>query len=246
MSKAADFHAPKMNPFIIAASIPNESRGGKRRGLRPAWLALAAAFLSGCAGTAVKDTSHTFHTVVIDAGHGGHDSGTRSRWGGAEKHATLEVARDLEPKLRAAGFRTVMTRSSDEFIELNERAHISNRQNNAIFLSIHFNEARSRAIHGTEVYYKSPESRELAQRVLQNMAAVPGASSHGLRLANFRVLRLNEYPAVLVECGYFSNPAEGRRCAMPAYRERLAGAIAEAVVTQRFGARNPAAIVAAR
>ncbi len=246
MSKAANFPALKMISFIVSATIPNEARDSKQRGWRLGLALLAAALLSGCATTSVKDTSRTFQTVVIDAGHGGHDSGTRSRWGGAEKTATLDVARYLDAKLRSAGFRTVMTRSTDEFIELNDRARISNRQNNAVFVSIHFNEAPRRSIRGTEVYYKSGASRELAQRVLRSVAAVPGATSRGLKLANFRVLRLNEFPAVLVECGYLSNPAEGRRCSVPAYRERLAEAIAAALETQRFGAPKPAAIVAAR
>ncbi len=246
MSKTANFHILKMKPSIIAAKIPDASGDSKRSRLALALAMLGAALMSGCAGTQVKDTSHTFHTVVIDAGHGGHDSGTRSRWSGAEKDATLEVARQLDVKLRADGFRTVLTRSRDEFIELNQRARISNRQNNAIFVSIHFNDSPARAIHGTEVYYKSPASHDLARRILASVSAVPGASSRGIRLANFRVLKLNEFPAVLVECGYLSNPAEGRRCSVGSYREKLAGAIADAVQTQRFGPAKPAIAVAAR
>src|SRR5690349_12114308 len=85
--------------------------------------------LAGCA-TGVKNTSRTFQTVVVDAGHGGKDSGMRSRRGGAEKNNTLDVAQRLEPKLRDAGFKTVMTRKGDYFVELNDRAAISNRQHN--------------------------------------------------------------------------------------------------------------------
>jgi N-acetylmuramoyl-L-alanine amidase len=67
-------------------------------------LLLVAALLSGCA-TGVRDTSRTFGTVVIDAGHGGHDSGARARSGLAEKNVALDVAQRLEPKLRAADSR---------------------------------------------------------------------------------------------------------------------------------------------
>src|SRR6187549_3647554 len=82
-----------------------------------ALLAAAVALLTGCETTTrVKDTSRTFKTVVIDAGHGGHDLGTTSRWGGQEKNAALDVARRLEPRLRSAGFKTVMTRNGDYFI----------------------------------------------------------------------------------------------------------------------------------
>ena len=210
------------------------------RGWRCALLALAVAALSGCESAVhVKDTSHTFRTVVIDAGHGGHDLGTRSRWGGAEKNNALDVALRLDPKLRAAGFQTVLTRKGDYFVELNQRARISNHQDNAIFVSIHFNEGSRREARGTETYYKSRPSREVAERIQRAVSSLPGASSRGVKTANFRVLKRNEYPAVLVECGFLSNPAEGCRCAKPAYHELLAEAIAGAVIEQR-GPLTPA------
>ncbi len=207
----------------------NESKPHRR------WLFawLFALVFSGCSSAVhVKDTSHTFRTVVIDAGHGGHNLGTTSRWGGAEKSNTLAVALRLDPKLRAAGFQTVLTRKGDYFVELNERAAISNRQDNAIFVSIHFNEGARRAARGTETYYKSRPSRELAERIQRAVSTLPGASSRGVKTANFRVLKRNEYPAVLVECGFLSNPAEGCRCATSSYQEMLAGAIAGAIIEQ--------------
>ena len=210
----------------------NESK--LHRGWRCALLALALALLSGCSSAVhVKDTSHTFRTVVIDAGHGGYNLGTTSRWGGAEKNNTLAVALRLDPKLRAAGFQTVLTRKGDYFVELNERAAISNRQDNAIFVSIHFNEGSRRTASGAETYYKSRPSRELAGRIQRAVSTLPGASSRGVKTANFRVLKRNEYPAVLVECGFLSNPSEGCRCATPRYQEMLAGAIAGAIIEQR-------------
>ncbi len=201
------------------------------------WRLLALAFaglLSGCE-TLVKDTSRTYRTVVIDAGHGGHDNGATSRWGGREKDAALEVARRLEPKLQAAGFHTVMTRSDDRFIALEQRVSISNRQSNSIFVSIHFNDTRARRIHGMEIYYRSACSRAIAREVLAEIVALPGASSRGVKTANYRVLRRNRYPAVLVECGFLSNRAEATRSATAGYREQLAQAIAAGIVDQRFG-----------
>ena len=85
-------------------------------------------FVAGCAtsniSVAVHDTTSTFDTVVVDAGHGGKDSGV-FKGGIAEKVAALDVAQRLDKKLRAAGFHTVMTRNGDYFVELNERAAIS-------------------------------------------------------------------------------------------------------------------------
>ena len=123
-------------------------------------LALAACVLLTSCGrvqvSASKTRRRTFTTVVVDAGHGGRDNGAFRRYGGAEKTATLDVATRLAGKLRESQFRTVMTRSSDIFVPLDERAAISNRQKNAIFVSIHFNDSRRRGIRGIETYYHSP------------------------------------------------------------------------------------------
>jgi N-acetylmuramoyl-L-alanine amidase len=219
-------------------TMPTISTVLSERKPRYGWRVIAGlllALLTGCAGPRVKDTSHTFRTVVIDAGHGGKDSGARSRRGGMEKTATLAVAKSLEPKLAAAGFHTVMTRRNDQFIPLNRRVAISNRQNNAIFVSVHFNSAGRRAVRGSEVHFKSAVSRELGRRILRKVAALPGFSSRGVKPANFRVLRLNEYPAVLVECGFLTNASEASRCFSPAVQDKLATAIAEGIIEQRGG-----------
>jgi len=218
-------------PAIFGEST---ARGKVRRAALLAAAMFAACFFPGCAG-GVKDTSRTFTGVVLDAGHGGQDNGTTSRYGGREKDATLDVIMRLRPKVQSTGFHTVMTRSDDTFIPLDTRAAISNQQHNVIFVSVHFNDARRSNIRGTEVYYKSPCSAGIARNILNQVAAIPGASSRGIRTANFRVLRKAQYPAVLVECGYFSNPAEGRRCAKGAYREQLAEAIARGISIQRHG-----------
>src|SRR5881398_4258308 len=86
------------------------------------------ALLAACATApkATKNTTKSFSTVVVDAGHGGKDNGAYRRFGGAEKNATLDVAQRLSRKLRASGVHTVMTRNSDVFIPLEERVAIEN------------------------------------------------------------------------------------------------------------------------
>jgi len=202
-------------------------------------LALMAAgivvcLFSSCAG-GVKDTSRTFTGVVLDAGHGGHDSGATTRYAGREKDATLDVVMRLRPKVASAGLRTVLTRGDDTFIPLDRRAAISNRDHNVIFVSVHFNDSPRPGIRGTEVYYNSNCSAEIARNILNQVAAIRGASSRGIHTANFRVLKKAQYPAVLVECGYLSNPVEGRRCGNGAYRELLADAISRGISIQRHG-----------
>ena len=197
-----------------------------------------AGLLAACATgrkTITKDTSKTFKTVVVDAGHGGKDTGAYRRFGGAEKVATLDVAKRLERKLRESQLNTVMTRSSDVFIPLDERVAIENSQKSAIFVSIHFNDSRRRGIHGFETYYRSANSAELANRIQSKLMTIPHSMDRGIHTANFRVLRLAMYPAVLVECGFLSNRREGNEARDAEYRELLADRIAEAIVEQRYG-----------
>ena len=194
--------------------------------------------LSACAVTpkfGVKDTSKSFNTVVVDAGHGGKDTGAYRRYGGAEKYATLDVARRLDRKLRESELKTVMTRSADVFISLDQRVEIENEQKNSVFVSIHFNDSRRRSARGFETYYNSPMSIELAQRIQSKLMTIRRSANGGVHHANFRVLRLANYPAVLVECGYLSNRSEGREARDAEFREVLADKIAEAIIEQRFG-----------
>src|SRR5216117_3213762 len=197
------------------------------------------ALLPACASMrtrAVKDTSKTFKTVVVDAGHGGKDSGAYRRYGPPEKLVTLDVAERLDRKLRESQLKTVMTRSSDVFIPLDERVNIENSQKNAIFVSVHFNDSRRRGIRGFETYYHSGASLDLANRIQQKLMTIPNSANGGIHTANFRVLRNATCPAVLVECGYLSNRNEGNKARDWEYRELLADRIAEAIVEQRYGA----------
>jgi len=200
-------------------------------------IGLAASFAAcSTVGTrGVKNTSKTFTTVVVDAGHGGKDSGAYRRSGPPEKMATLDVAQRLERKLRESQIKTVMTRDSDVFIPLNDRVATENAQKNAIFVSIHFNDSRRRGIRGFETYYHSGASFDLANQIQAKMMTIPKSANGGVHTANFRVLRLASCPAVLVECGYLSNRSEGNRARDWEYRELLADRIAEAIVEQRFG-----------
>ncbi|MEP6602777.1 MAG: N-acetylmuramoyl-L-alanine amidase [Spartobacteria bacterium] len=207
---------------------------------RASLLALVFVF-NGCASrpfgsVKVKDTSKTFNTVIVDAGHGGKDSGAFRRFGGAEKNATLDVAKRVDEKLRESQLKTIMTRDSDIFIPLDDRVSILNKQKNAIFVSIHFNDSSRRGIRGFETYYNGKASRPIAERIQSKLLTLPKAANRGVKTANFRVLRLAEFPAVLVECGFLSNRREGGDARNPAGRDKLADKIAEAIVEQRFGA----------
>jgi N-acetylmuramoyl-L-alanine amidase len=204
-----------------------------------AFILALVALLSACSifpkRAATKNTLKSFKTVVVDAGHGGKDSGAYRRYGPPEKIATLDVANRLERKLRESELKTVMTRSSDIFVSLDERVAIENSKKNSVFVSIHFNDSRRRGIHGFETYYHSPEARELAERIQTKLLTIRRSANRGVHFANFRVLRLATYPAVLVECGFLSNRREGSGARDSEFRELLADKIAEAIVETRYG-----------
>ena len=194
--------------------------------------------LAGCAvvpTTGVKNTSKTFTTVVVDAGHGGKDSGAYRRHGPPEKMVALDVAQRLDRKLRESQLKTVMTRSTDVFIPLDQRVVIENSQKNAVFVSIHFNDSRRSGVRGFETYYHSGASFDLANRIQAKLMTIPRSANRGVHTANFRVLRYATYPAVLVECGFLSNRSDGNQAGDWEYRELLADRIAEAIVEQRYG-----------
>ncbi|HEY4273087.1 MAG TPA: N-acetylmuramoyl-L-alanine amidase [Candidatus Udaeobacter sp.] len=194
---------------------------------------LAACSTVGTLG--VKNTSKTFTTVVVDPGHGGKDSGAYRRYGPPEKTVALDVAQRLQRKLRESQLKTVMTRDSDVFIPLNGRVAMENKQKNAVFVSIHFNDSRKRKTRGFETYYHSGASLDLANEIQQKLMTIPNSANGGIHTANFRVLRFANCPAVLVECGYLSNRNEGNQARDWEYRELLADRIAEAIVEQRYG-----------
>jgi N-acetylmuramoyl-L-alanine amidase len=209
-------------------------------------LPLAATFLLGGCATVATNTSHTFNTVVVDAGHGGKDSGASRRHAPPEKVVALDVALRVERKLREAQLKTVLTRTNDTFIPLDSRVAMGNDQKNSIFVSIHFNDSRRRGVEGVETYYHSPYAYDLAAAIERSLCTLPGAVNRGVHTARFRVLRNAQYPSVLVECGYLSNRSEARDAADAGYRERLADKIAEAIVDYRYGAgvfrRQPAVL----
>jgi len=174
-----------------------------------------------------------FKTVIIDAGHGGKDSGAVSRHTGQkEKDLTLDMVKRIQSEL-GGGYKTVLMRSDDTFVDLDDRVKRANRYGDAILISMHFNSGPSH-VRGPETYYWRVDSHGLAVRFQQAMENVsPGESANrGLVRRRLRLTRNPEIPCVLLEGGYLSNAAESRTISDPAYRQKLAKAIAQAIKTQ--------------
>lgn len=191
-----------------------------------------ALIVSGTPGIAAETVR--FSTVVIDAGHGGKDGG--SVWNGLiEKKLCLDVAKRVETGLKSKGLRTVMTRRSDTFVELDQRARIANRVPSSVFVSIHFNGSRKTIVSGGEAYYRSPRGKLLASAISRFIKSRVTGGTRGIFHGNYKVLRETQMPAVLVECGYLSNKREALRCADPAHRQKIADAIVSGILAVRRG-----------
>lgn len=172
-----------------------------------------------------------FRTVVIDAGHGGDDSGARSpSTGDLEKNLALDVARRVKSEL-SGQFKTVMMRDSDTFVDLDERVARASKYGDGVLVSIHFNSGPSH-VRGAETYYWRVDSYSLAKRIQRKLAGLAGSSDRGLVRRRLRLTRNPEIPCVLAECGYLSNADEARFASDSGYRGRLAGAIASAIREQ--------------
>ncbi len=171
-----------------------------------------------------------YSTVVIDAGHGGFDRGGIPRQRVAEKVMTLDVSLRLQKRLRQAGYRVVMTRDSDVFVTLGDRVRIASRYRDAILVSVHFNSAARVGANGVETYYYSNNSAQLAADIHRHVVSSTSTENRGIRRRGYFVLRRSSVPAVLVECGFLTNPTESRMALDSSYRQRLADRIADGVM----------------
>ncbi|MEZ5995868.1 MAG: N-acetylmuramoyl-L-alanine amidase [Hyphomonadaceae bacterium] len=210
-------------------------------------------------------------TIVVDAGHGGHDPGAIGTTGVREKDVVLDAALQLRQALEARGpYRVALTRDADRFVELEDRVRFARAQHADLFISIHADASQSGEPCGASVYTLSDRgadraqnmmasqnwdidlgdarqsaardilvdlaqrettnrSAQFAQTVIPRLGQVAPLLRNTHRNAGFFVLLAPDVPAVLIETGFLSNATDERRLSDPRARQRMAGAMAEAV-----------------
>ncbi|ARK25469.1 hypothetical protein SporoP37_12915 [Sporosarcina sp. P37] len=175
-------------------------------------------------GNPLKD-----RVIVVDAGHGGHDPGTGKN-GQSEKSITLNVSKKLEAKLKNAGAKVLMTRSTDKYYSLEARTDFAKKNYAEAFVSIHVN-AAGFAAKGAETYYDSSsnvnanESRDLATFIQRNIVQKANMSDRGVKNNRFYVIRNNNVAAVLVELGFLTNSQDYAKLTSETYMNIYADAI---------------------
>ena len=185
------------------------------------------------------NSSDTF-TVVIDAGHGGFDSGKVGVDGTLEKDVNLSIAKKLEKLLLAADINVIMTRTEDAGLyaessdnkkrqDMVNRVAQMNEANAHCIVSIHQNSYPEESIDGAQVfYYTGSDSGEiLAKLIQQELVTDVDPSNHRVEKSNdsYFLLRNASAPIVIVECGFLSNWAESKKLVDDAYQQKLAWAI---------------------
>lgn len=192
--------------------------------------------------------------IMIDPGHGGKDVGAVS---GKiyEKNINLQVAQRLSQKLRARGYRVIMTRTKDVNLSLEARADFATKYKPDAFISLHCNSASS-SVTGTEIYIATPsgdpptgdnhvskkacpansynaENAFLAYYAQRAILARTGFEDRGVRRRRFYVVRNVPAPCMLVEMGFISNDSELLRLRSPYTQEQIANALADTIVKYR-------------
>lgn len=168
--------------------------------------------------------------VVIDAGHGGYDSGAAYA-GLKEKDLNLKTALRVNDILKSRGINTYMTRSDDTFIPLYDRANIANDLNASLFLSIHHN-AYNTSEKGVEtLYYPSEKSKNFARVIQDSLANSIGMMDKGIiQRPNLVVLKATKMPSALAELGYITNSGDRQKIITDEFAESAALALSDAVV----------------
>ena len=183
------------------------------------------------------------HRIIVDAGHGGIDGGTTSCTGKLESHINLEIAQRLNDLFHFLGYETVMIRTTDESIytqgntiaaqkvsDLQERVKIANNTQGGILVSIHQNYFSQSQYQGLQVFYSdSQESKALAEYVQGTSKLMLSSQRASKKASGVYLLEHVTCPAILVECGFLSNPVEATLLCTADYQKKICAVIATAV-----------------
>lgn len=183
--------------------------------------------------------------IAIDAGHGGFDPGKVGVTGVHEKDINLQIAMKLKAQLEAAGATVVMTRSKDEGLggtegkttkneDMRFRKETINNSGADIMVSIHQNAFTQPKIRGAQVFhYEGAEaSKLLATSVQESIRRQVDPSNKRLikGTTSYYVLKVSTMPAIIVECGFLTNPEEEQLLKSEEYQEKMAWAIYMGIV----------------
>ncbi|HHT26447.1 MAG TPA: N-acetylmuramoyl-L-alanine amidase [Firmicutes bacterium] len=177
-------------------------------------------------------------SVALDAGHGGKDPGAIGQSGLYEKTVTLQVARLVQELLIAAGVEALLTRDSDARLDTTQRRDLLARVGIAeeaqvdLLISIHCNAFRLSSVRGPSTFYQagSAQGKALATHIQQALIAAMGYGRQEPHADDHLITRVSSMPAVIVELGYLTNPADERLLADENFHRRIAQGIVDGIL----------------
>ncbi len=184
------------------------------------------------------DVSGTTELIVLDPGHGGVDTGKIGTNNAEEKEVNLKVSLKINAILEESDIAVVMTRSDDNRLadtqreDLKERVRIMNEEQPVLAVSIHQNSYQETGVKGPQVfYYTESEEGKTAAGILQEKLNQidPTCSREEKGNNSYYILKNTEVPAVIVECGFLSNPDEAEKLVSDEYQDTIANAVAEGI-----------------
>lgn len=178
------------------------------------------------------------YVVVIDPGHGGRDPGAVGIGGIREKDIVLDISNKVAQYLQQQGVQVIMTRTSDQELDLAPRVSIAERARANAFVSIHANAiSMSRPdVNGFETYYAPGRSSRLASAIQNSVLSSINIRDRGVRTARFYVIRNTSMDSALVETGFVTGAEDAANFQNPAWRSRMAEAIGRGIMQYlRFG-----------
>jgi N-acetylmuramoyl-L-alanine amidase len=178
--------------------------------------------------------------VLIDSGHGGFDPGKVGIGHNLEKDINLQIAKKLQAYLEQGGSTVLMTRVNDEALaskkaeDMRERIAIANNYKSDILVSIHQNSYPSENVQGAQVFYfdNQENSKKLALYVQEEIKAFvdPENRREAKSNSNYYMLKKSKTPAIIVECGFLSNPSDTNKLTDDEYQEKIAWAIYKGII----------------
>ena len=171
--------------------------------------------------------------IAIDAGHGGNETGAIGCLGDKEKDINLSIAKFLEKDLTKKGAKVIMTRDDDIYIGLKDRVDIANREDAAIFISIHCNAlpdgADPNKNTGTSIYYYYNQAKPLADDIINSVVSELGINNDKVRQGSLAVVRNTNALSLLIETSYLINPQDNANLINLDFQEQYAKAITDAL-----------------
>ena len=206
-----------------------DKRTGKRMVIGAA--ALALALVVGMRGGSMVQAiaqNRAARTLVIDAGHGGFDGGAVGSSGTSEQDINLSIAQRTDEN--ALGYDPSRSVRENKIADIKAREQFVQETSNPVFLSIHLNKFSDARYHGAQVFYSPshPDSRALAEQMQETLAeGCDPANNRQAKQAESTIYLMKklECPAVIVECGFLSNPEEEQRLSDTEYHKKLAASI---------------------